>query len=319
MYKVLIPEDIAESGKNYLRERGYELKVGCATDEETLAKELMDADAVIVRNAKYRKPVFANSPRLKVIARHGTGTDNIDVKDAEALGIWVVNGPLANINAVAEYTIGFLLALGKGLVWADQATRANDWSWRLTSKNYELEGKTLGVIGYGNIGKIVARKAALGFGMKVFAYDINHGTSDTEGVVVSDDLDMIIRSSDFLTLHIPSTPKTRHMCDRDMFAKMKAGSCFINCARGDLYDEDALVEALSCGHLRGAALDVYATEPLPPSSKLLTLKNVVLSQHNAGLSEESKAKMSLYAAMGVDQVLTGQKPTWPVNHPTREK
>lgn len=315
MKKILIPEDIAQSGKKYLEERGYLLKVGVSTDDETLKQELMDADGLIVRNARYKRCVFEHSPALKVIARHGTGTDNIDVKAAEELGIWVVNGPVANINTVAEYTIAQLLALGTGLAAADRCTRARDWSYRLTFRRHELQGSTLGVIGYGNIGKLVAKKAALGLGMKVLAYDVRANAPDMEGVAVLGNLDEVLACSDYVTLHIPSTDRTRWMFNRERFEKMKPGSCFINCARGDLYVEEDLAEALEKGHLRGAALDVYAQEPLK-DSRLLSMEQVILSQHNAGLSEESKDKMSLYAAMGVDQILSGKEPSWPVNHPT---
>ena len=318
MKKILIPEDIADAGKQYLTERGYELKVGVPTDEETLTRELMDADGLIVRNARYRKCVFEHSPTLKVIGRHGTGTDNIDVKAAEELGIWVVNGPVANINTVAEYTIAQLLALGTGLLDSDRATRAKDWMYRLTFRRHELQGSTLGVIGYGNIGKLVAKKAALGLDMNVIVYDIRAGQADIPGVTVTDDMDMLLSKSDYVTLHIPSTDSTRHMFNKEMFGKMKEGSCFINCARGDLYVETDLADALESGHLRGAALDVYEQEPLK-ESRLLDMEQVILSQHNAGLSEESKAKMSLYAAMGVDQILSGKEPKWPVNHPKMKR
>lgn len=315
MFKVLIPEDIAESGKNYLRARGYDLKVGCSTDEETLSRELLGADAVIVRNAQYRRAVFENSEHLRVIARHGTGTDNIDVKAAEEKGIWVVNGPVANINAVAEYAMSLVLAMSKELFATDRNTRKGDWTWRLRKETHELSNQTLGIIGYGNIGKLVAKKAALGFGMNVLAYDIRRPDVDMEGVTVTEDFERVIRESDYVTVHVPSTNTTRKMFNRNLFGKMKKGSCFINCARGDLYVADDLIEALENGQLKYAALDVYETEPLPESSKLLRMDNIIISQHNAGLSEESKDKMSLFAAMGVDQVLSGLVPTWPVNHP----
>lgn len=313
MKKILIPEDIAKIGKKYLTDRGYVLKTGCSTDEETLKRELADADGLIVRNARYEKSVFQNAKRLKVIARHGTGTDNIDVKAAEELGIWVVNGPTANINAVAEYTIAQIISLSCGLVKSDGYTRKKDWTYRLSFKRYELAGCTLGIIGYGRIGKLVAEKA-VGLGMKILAFDTKKESLNPAGVNVSDDLDEVLQASDYITLHIPSTNETRGMFNASMFKKMKEGSFFINNARGDLYVQDDLIDAIKSGHLSGAALDVYQDEPLL-DSRLFSMDQVILSQHNAGLSEESKDRMSLYAAMGVDQVLSGEVPKWPVNRP----
>ena len=314
MFKVLIPEDIAESGKRYLLERGYSLKVGVPTDIETLKEELMDADGVIVRNAKYPKEVFEDSKKLKVIARHGTGVDNIDVAEAEKRGIWVTNGPTANINAVAEYTVAALMALSCMLRPLDIATRKKDWSLRLAMERYELKGKTVGLAGFGRIGQLVARKVTAGLGMKVIAYDLRDTIDAIPDVEFTKDLDHVLKNSDFVSLHMPSTEQTRGMFDYEMFKTMKEHSFFINCARGDLYIEEDLIRVLEEGHLRGAALDVYAEEPLK-ESRLLQMDQVLLSQHNAGLSEESKENMSLHAAMGIDQVLSGQTPEWPVNHP----
>ena len=314
MFKVLIPEDIAESGKRYLLERGYSLKVGVPTDIETLKEELMDADGVIVRNAKYPKEVFEDSKKLKVIARHGTGVDNIDVAEAEKRGIWVTNGPTANINAVAEYTVAALMALSCMLRPLDIATRKKDWSLRLAMERYELKGKTVGLAGFGRIGQLVARKVTAGLGMKVIAYDLRDTIDAIPDVEFTKELDHVLKNSDFVSLHMPSTEQTRGMFDYEMSKKMKEHSFFINCARGDLYIEEDLIRVLEEGHLRGAALDVYAEEPLK-ESRLLQMDQVLLSQHNAGLSEESKENMSLHAAMGIDQVLSGQTPEWPVNHP----
>ena len=317
MSTILIPEDIAESGKAYLCERGYTLKIGVPTDEETLKREIKLVDGLIVRNARYPKSVFEHAKSLKVIARHGTGTDNIDVEAAEKAGIWVVNGPLANINAVAEYVIAQIMALSCGVTASDEHTRRKDWTYRLQVQRHEIEGQTLGIIGFGNIGKLVAKKA-MGLGMKIVAYDPRMGKQDFSGVHISDNMYDVIACADYLSLHVPSTKETRGMFNRELFAKMKPGSCFINAARGDLYIEKDLIDALQCGHLSGAALDVYHEEPLM-DSPLLEMKQVILSQHNAGLSEESKEKMSLYAAMGVDQVLSGKIPDWPVNHPQMTK
>jgi len=324
MYKILIPEDIAESGKNYLLEKGYSLKIGVSTDTETLKKELEYVDGVIVRNALYPKEVFQSAKKLKVIARHGTGVDNIAVAEAEKLGIWVVNGPLANIYAVAEYTMAMILSLSCNLFLSDRFTRDRDWSYRLIMTRNELAGATLGILGLGNVGRLVSEKAINGFGMKVLAYDpVKYKACDqylpaNNQSLLTNNLDEVLAGSDFITLHIPSTVQTKGMFNYELFHKMKRHSFFINCARGDLYIESDLARVLEEGYLRGAALDVYNQEPLR-ESRLYAMNNVILSQHSAGLSDQSKDKMSLYAAIGVDEVLRGNTPTWPVNHPSETR
>ncbi|MFQ8743393.1 MAG: hydroxyacid dehydrogenase [Clostridium sp.] len=316
MFKILIPEDVAESGKEYLKERGYELKVGVPTDVENLKKEIRDADGILVRNALYSEEVLAAGEKLKVIGRHGTGVDNIDVAAATRMGIQVTNAPVSNINAVAEYTAAMIIALGCRLRTVDQKTRAGDWSYRkeMPKHRKELKNCTLGVIGYGRVGKAVAEKMINGFGMKVVAYNLVPVEDQNELLTVVDGIEKVLREADFVTVHVPATPQTKGMFHYDTFKQMKPGAFFINCARGDVVVEEDLARALKEGILAGAALDVYAEEPLPSGSPILECENVIFSQHNASLSQESADNMSLHAAIGIDEVLTGKAVTWPVNH-----
>lgn len=316
MFKILIPEDVAESGKEYLRERGYQLKVGVPTDVESLKKEIRDADGILVRNALYPEEVLAAGKKLKVIGRHGTGVDNIDVAAATRMGIQVTNAPVSNINAVAEYTAAMIIALGCRLRTVDQKTRAGDWSYRkeMPKHRKELKNCTLGVIGYGRVGKAVAEKMMNGFGMKVVAYNLVPVENQNELLTVVDGIEKVLQEADFVTVHVPATPQTKGMFYYDTFKQMKPEAFFINCARGDVVVEEDLARALKEGILAGAALDVYAEEPLPSDSPILECENVIFSQHNASLSKESAENMSLHAAIGIDEVLTGKAVTWPVNH-----
>ncbi len=316
MFKILIPEDVAESGKEYLKERGYELKVGVPTDVENLKKEIRDADGILVRNALYPEEVLAAGEKLKVIGRHGTGVDNIDVAAATRMGIQVTNAPVSNINAVAEYTAAMIIALGCRLRTVDQKTRAGDWSYRkeMPKHRKELKNCTLGVIGYGRVGKAVAEKMMNGFGMKVVAYNLVPVENQNELLTVVDGIEKVLQEADFVTVHVPATPQTKGMFDYDTFKQMKPGAFFINCARGDVVVEEDLARVLKEGILAGAALDVYAEEPLSADSPILECENVIFSQHNASLSRESADNMSLHAAIGIDEVLTGKAVTWPVNH-----
>jgi D-3-phosphoglycerate dehydrogenase len=318
MFKVLIPEDIAPSGKKYLLERGYELKVGVSTDISSLKIEIGDADAILVRNAKYPKEVLEAGKKLKVIARHGTGVDNIAVQVAEALGIWVVNGPTANINTVAEYTVALIMALGCSLLQLDRGTRAGDWSCRLNMQRREVAGKTLGILGYGRIGQLVAEKVTRGLGMEVIAYNPRPLSNLPEKVRAVRDLPQVLEASDYVTVHVPSIPETRGLFNYKAFARMKRSAFFINCARGDIYVESDLVKALQEGLITGAAIDVYTEEPRL-NSALFQMEQVIVTQHNAGLSAEANDKMSLHAAMGIDEILQGNRPSWPVNNPSNPR
>lgn len=177
----------------------------------------------------------------------------------------------------------------------------------------DLGSSTVGIIGYGRVGSALAEKLMNGFGVRVVAYNLVPITATHELLRVVDSIDEVLESSDFVSIHVPSTPETRKMCDYDFFKKMKPDSYFINCARGDVYVENDLAKALHDGVIRGAAVDVYETEPLGSDSPLLKLDNIILSQHNSSLSKESTDNMALHAAMGIDEVLTGKKVTWPVN------
>ena len=315
MDKILIPQDIAEVGKAYLRERGYELKVGVPVDIESLKREVADADGLIVRNARYPREVLEAGTKLKVVARHGTGVDNIDLEAATELGIQVTNAPVSNINAVAEYTVALIMALGCHLRVVDGRTRRKDWSYRdkMPSRRREIKGSVLGIVGFGRIGRMVAEKVMNGLGMQVIVYDPRAMPMEHPRLTVVDALDALLEQAGFVTVHVPSTPETKDLFGLEAFKKMKRSACFINCARGDVYVEADLCQALEEGLIQGAALDVYREEPLSPESRLFEQENLLLSQHNASLSKESTDDMALHAAIGVDEVLRGEPPTWAVN------
>lgn len=315
MYKVLIPEDVSEVGKNYLLEKGYELKIGVPTDEESLKEAVRDADALLVRNARYPKSVLEAGKKLKVVARHGTGVDNIDIETATKLGIQVTNAPVSNINAVAEYTVALILALSCQLKIADAKTRNNDWSYRgqMPKTRRDLSSAVVGIIGFGRVGCMVAEKLMMGFGVHVVAYNLVPVSYENELLTIVDSVDEVLQRADFVSVHVPSTSETRNMCNYEFFKRMKPGAYFINCARGDVYVEGDLARALKEGVISGAAVDVYKNEPLESDSPLLKIDNIILSQHNSSLSKESTDKMALHAAMGIDEVLSRKKISWPVN------
>lgn len=313
-YQVLIPEDISEKGKQYLLDRGYVIKMGRGSSEEIICEDVVDCEALLVRNARYTKKIMEAGKRLKVIARHGTGTDNIDVEAATELGIQVVNGPAANIDTVAEYTVSLMLALSNDLLQIDRNTREGNWEFRKTYKRGEMHEKTVGIVGFGHIGQAVAKILLAAWKPTVLIYDgYVKEKSVPEGARRVDSLEELLKESDIVTLHVPSTPETRGMLGKNQFEMMKESAVLVNCARGDICEEKALCEALKNHVIYGAALDVFETEPLSSDSPLLELPHVIVSQHCAGLSAAATDRMALYAAQGVDEVLSGRSPSWPVN------
>lgn len=314
-YRVLIPQDITEAGKNWLAERGYEIAVLQEHSVETICRLVPEYDAILARTAEFPREVMEAGSRLKVIARYGAGVDNIDLEAASEHGIQVCNAPLANSNSVAEHTVTLLLACAKNLIIQDRETRAGNFESRNLLKGTEVRGKTLGLIGCGHIGRLTAEKAAGGLGMQVIGYDAFLKKGDSSGVIsVVEDLDELCRRADFISLHVPATPETYHLINREKLSLMKKTAVLINCSRGGVVDEAALYEALVQGVISGAGLDVFEEEPVKRENPLYTLENVIVTPHNAALTYEAMDQMGLDAARGIDEVLNGRRPTWPVNH-----
>ena len=316
-YKVLIPAEITEDGIAFLKERGCEIKKS-GTSVEELKRAVIDCDAILARTELYPAEVIEVAPRLKVIGRFGVGTNNIDVATAERLGIWVTIAGTANFNTVAEAGVGFIVALGRQMNFVERSFRKGDWAIRGKFNGIDLEGKALGLVGFGKIGRRLAEKAHLGLGMKILAFDpyITAGAT-ADWVERIDDLDEIFRRADFVSLHLPYSGKK--MIGANEFAKMKTSAYFINLARGELVEEQALIEALQKGQIAGAALDVFDKEPPDPANPLLSMENVIVTPHNAALTHESMSRASLQAAQGIWDVLNGKMPEWPVNRPQQSR
>lgn len=319
-YRVLIPQDIAEEGKTFLRERGYKIKMGSGSSIEDIKNDIVDCDAVLIRTAPLPAEVLEVGKKLKVIARHGVGVDNIDVDKATELGIYVTNAPESNSNTVAELALGLIIALARNLIASDKATRSGDFNFRNRQIGNDLEGKILGIIGVGKIGRRLALKAYYGLSMKVIGYDPFLRKEDfPEMMQKIEDRDKIFLESDFVSIHVPSTPDTKKSIGLREFKLMRPNSYFINIARGDLIIEKDLVVALKEGFIKGAAVDVYETEPPSLNHPFFDLNNIILTPHNASHTKECMVRMAVQAAQGIDEVLTGKIPTWPVNNPGKFK
>jgi D-3-phosphoglycerate dehydrogenase len=316
-FLVYIPQEISETGKKYLKENGCKIIEGSGIDEETLICESSDCDAILVRTAKITAKVIDANVRLKAIGRHGIGVENIDVNYAEKKGIWVTNGPASNNNSVAEAVIMLMLMCARNIYAVETTFRGDgDFDVRNRFHGYDLEGKTLGLIGLGKIGTLTARKATHGFGMKVIGYDMFVPQEKVDTCVeFINNREEVFREADFLSIHIPAMPSTVGSVTMSDFKMMKKTAYFINCARGEIVKEADLVKALQEGIIAGAGLDVYCPEPPEVANPLLKMSNVIATPHNSAHTKESLDRMSLHAAMGIIDVLTGKIPLWPVNNP----
>lgn len=313
--KILIPEPIHPRGMAFLQEKGYEVVKGSGNQEDVVCREVQGCDAVLTRNAVISEKVMRSSGQLRVVAMHGVGVDLIDVAAATKLGIQVVNAKDSNKLAVAEFTIGLIIDLSRNVLLYDKELRKGNWQVRRTL-GMDLEGRTLGIIGMGSIGSLVAHKAVLGLGMRVLAYKRDaSGASPMAGVTYTQDMDEVLKEADFLSLHVPFTADTKMLIGRRELSLMKPGAYLVNTARGEIVDNRALYEALRDKVIAGAALDVFPGEVPDQNDPLLSLDNVILTPHAAAFTEQSVSRMSLYAATGIHEVLSGQTPTRPVNVP----
>ena len=314
--KILVTDKLADEALQLLKNQGFEVKFE-ELDHDGIMKEIADYDGMIVRS---RTKVTADivekggSGNLKVIGRAGIGVDNIDVEKATELGIKVVNSPTGSTMSVAELTVAHMLALARFIPTADASMKKGEWM-KKQLKGTELYGKTLGLIGSGNIAQHVAR-IANGLGMKVLVYSPHCTDEKAERMGAQRaSLEDLLKQSDFVSLHIPHTKDTHYLINREKLALMKPGSYLINCARGGVVDEKALYDALAEGKLAGAAVDVFEKEPPSKENKLLTLDNVVLSPHIGANTREAQIKAGTICAEQVMKVLSGEEPDFWVNRP----
>jgi D-3-phosphoglycerate dehydrogenase len=309
---VVLSEPIHEAGLAVLRAVA-ETRVLPQSIPAILRRAIADADAVIVRLSPLNGEMMAAAPRLRVIGRHGAGLDNVDLAAATQRNIPVVYVPRTHGVSVAEHTIMLMLALAKHSVRLDQAVRSGEFQLRTEITGMELEGKTLGVVGLGNIGRLVAEKCRGAFGMRVLGYDplLAPGVSVPADRVA--DLGVLLRESDVVTLHVPLTAQTRKLLGARQLALMKPTGLVINTSRGEVIDEEALAAALQAGRIAGAAVDVYTTEPPPADHPLLSAPNTVLTPHTAAHTEEALQRMAVSLADDVLAVLRGERPTHVAN------
>jgi len=318
MYKILVSDSLSEGGLNILNsEKDLEVDVKTKMPPEELKEIIKDYDALIVRSAtQVTKEIIDAGVKLKVIGRAGVGVDNIDVEAASKKGIIVMNAPSGNTISTAEHTMSMIMALSRSIPQASASLKSKKWE-KSKFTGVELYEKTLGIVGLGRIGSEVAKRARA-FNMRVVTYDpylLPERAKELDVELVG--LDALLTSADYITVHAPLSEQTRHIIGREAFAQMKKGVRVINCARGGIIDEQALLEALASGKVAGAALDVFEKEP-PLDSPLLDVENVVVTPHLGAATQEAQISVSIDIAREVADVLLGRGIRNAVNVPSIE-
>ncbi|MFM1815717.1 MAG: hypothetical protein RLZ98_2412 [Pseudomonadota bacterium] len=315
--KVLISDELSEASVQIFKDRGldvtFEPQLG--KDKEKLAAVIGEFDGLAVRSAtKVTDKIIGLAKNLKVVGRAGIGVDNIDIKAATAKGVIVMNTPFGNSITTAEHAIAMMMALARQIPEADQSTQAGKWE-KNKFMGVELYAKTLGVIGCGNIGSIVADRGR-GLKMKVIAFDPFLTAERAVDIGVEKvELDELLKRADFITLHTPMTEKTRNMIDANALKKCKAGVRIINCARGGLVNEEALAEAMKAGHVAGAAFDVFVEEPPAKDHPLFGLPNMICTPHLGASTMEAQENVALQIAEQMSDYLLKGAITNAINAP----
>lgn len=311
--KIFLFSDIHPAGKEVLQEAG-EIQIASNPDEETVLREAQGAHALLIRaEGRVTQSLIDSLPQLRVIGRHGVGVDNIEVAYAKSKGITVVNTPQAPLNATAEHTVAMLFTLSRNIAHLNVSVHRDEWHNEWARNCDELLGKTLGIIGMGQIGSRVAEIASLGIRMTVLYYDVIRRPEVEEKYMLTycSTVEELLPQCDYVTLHVPLMDTTRNFMNRERFGLMKETAAFINVSRGGVVDTETLYEALQQKKISAAALDVYDPEPLPKNHPLYSLPNVIMTPHCGGMSRQSLINMAL-VAKDIVAVLRGEPPKHPV-------
>lgn len=308
MKKVLVIQSMHEAGMDLLRGRpDVEMELIENLPVEAVRERIADVHGIAVRTMVLTEDLLKDAPHLEVVSRHGVGCDSVPVDYLTTRGIPVAIAAGANSRAVAEHVMMMMLNLAKRAAFFDTATRKIDWTVRSKPTTWELEGKTVLIIGFGRIGRLLA-PLCRAFGMRVLLCDIalDETLADSMGCERADDYRAALGEADFVSLHVPLDASTRGMIGAEELRLMKPNSLLINCARGGMVDEIALAEALKNGQIAGAGLDVFEHEPVDPDNPLLTLPNVVMSPHSAAMTHEGARLMAEMTAQNILDCFEGK-------------
>ena len=316
MKKVLITQPIHEAGMEVLAGKA-EVQTSPDPRAETVKGLVSDVEGIILRTTTFlSREIIDAAPNLRVISRTGVGVSNVDTDAATEKGILVCNTPGVNAPSVAEHVLALLLALAKQIKPMDRAVREGNWKIRNSYTAVDLDGKTLGLVGLGRIGRMVAEKCRLALNMRVIGYDPFVG--EAESISILPDIDAVFRQADCVSIHVPYTEHTHHLVNGRLLNLMKPDSYLINTSRGEVVDEKALTGVLENGTICGAGLDVFEEEPPSPQNPLFNLDNVVSTPHSAALSRECVMRVAAQAAQAVVDVFSGGTPDYIFNRAALE-
>lgn len=308
MKKVVISHRLHEDGMAVLDKAKVKVAITNNGDPKAMLPELLDAEGLIIRIGSIDRETMLAAKNLKVIGRPGVGVDDVDVAAATELGIPVVIAPGANTRSVAEHAFAFMFAAAKDMVHSDSELRKGNFNIRSSYKAFEIYGKTLGLVGYGHIGSILAEMAA-GVSMKIVVYDpfVKPEVITEKGYQHETDLTAVLKVADVVSLHVPLTPKTKHLISVAELSVMKSNAIIINCSRGGVIDEAALAKALERNQIHSAATDVFTNEPVTVNEPLFKYDNIIVTPHMAGQTKEAASGVATMAAEGVIAVMNGQR------------
>lgn len=319
MIKILVSDSLSEEGLKILKDvKEFGVDVKTELKPDSLKEIIKDYDALVVRSAtKVTKDIIEKADKLKVIGRAGVGLDNVDLGAATQKGIIVMNTPGGNTISTAEHTMSMILALSRNIPQAYTSTKKGEWK-RSKFMGVEVYNKALGIVGLGRIGRELAKRA-LSFGMKILAYDpfLSLEVAQTLGIEVVE-FEELLKRSDYISVHTPLTDETKHMISDKQFAIMKSDVRIINCARGGIVDESALINAIKEGKVAGAAIDVFEKEPVSPESELLKFDNVITTPHLGASTEEAQVNVAIEVAEIVRDALLGRGIRNAANYPCLE-
>jgi len=323
MFKILLTERIDQSGIDMMKKIA-QVDIAPDPSEDTIVRLIPEYDALVIRATKLTEKMIAAGEKLQVVARHGVGTDNLDIPAATKHGVMLLNTPGANAGSVAEYTVGAAMYLMKQYLQSDQMLRNGDFNrpgsltgllTKLGFENLVLEGKTIALVGVGTIAQRVAKICKCGFEMKVIGYDpfVSAEKMAELGIEKYETIEEMAPLCDVLSIHVPKLPQTVNLINEKIFRLMKPSAVMINSARGGIVNEADLIEALNTGVIAGAATDVYEQEPPKPDNPLFGAKNLLMTPHIGAAADGAMYNMATYAAQGIIDKLEGRMPKFVVN------
>lgn len=308
---IFVPQPIAKESIDFLQSKGYNVYSGSGDlSKNGIINDIKKADALILRTLKIDKEIIESAKNLKIVARHGAGYDNLDFVACKKNGVYSTFSPNSTTLSVAEFAIASIMTLSKRFKEFEQMVRTDSFNDKFNTKGSDVYGKTLGIIGFGKIGQLVAKKASLGLDMKVLILD--RGQKELPEYVEAVDMDTLLSQSDFITLHVPGGNKSKNLLSFEQFDIMKKSAFIINASRGGVMNEEAFVEAVKNKKISGGVIDVFNVEPPNLKDEIFSLENVIVTPHIGSNTTECMIRIAMDCAVDIDRVFLGEEPLYPI-------